>query len=395
MPRTLTDIGIARLKPRSTAYIHPDPELRGHYIRVTPNGSKSYMVVSYDPNGKRPWRTVERCDMVGIEAARELARAELKRIRSGLPQEPVSPQEPVKDTFGKASDNWIKRVVRAKQMRTGDEIEASLKRYVYPAWESREFVSLRRSDVTKLLDGIEDRSGSRTADMVLSHLRSIMTWQATRNDDYTPPLVRGMGRHNKPPRDRILADAEIRIIWKAEGRFADFIKLLFLTGQRQAKVISIKWDDIDAHGTWHIATEAREKKNAETLALPQLALQIINRQPRYSANPYVFAGRRQHPMRISRSKYVLDKQLPPLPHWTMHDCRRTSRSLLARAGVSYEIGERVLGHSVGSFVSGIYNRHKYELEKKSALALLAQLLDNIINERDDRVVPIKRRQVAG
>ena len=41
-----------------------------------------------------------------------------------------------------------------------------------------------------------------------------------------------------------------------------------------------------------------------------------------------------------------DDKLPDLPHWTLHDLRRTARSLLSRERVAFEIAEKVLGHSL-------------------------------------------------
>jgi integrase len=74
----------------------------------------------------------------------------------------------------------------------------------------------------------------------------------------------------------------------------------------------------------------------------------------------------------------------------MHDLRRTSRSLLSRCGVSHEIAERILGHSVGTSVSQIYDRHRYDEEKKVALAKLTMLIDSIVNPRDN-VLPMAKR----
>jgi integrase len=45
-----------------------------------------------------------------------------------------------------------------------------------------------------------------------------------------------------------------------------------------------------------------------------------------------------------------------MPAWTMHDLRRTARSLLARAGVGDQVAERVLGHAIAG-VQDVYNRH--------------------------------------
>ena len=46
MRRTMTDKGIAALKPRAQRYAVTDPELRGHWIRIQPTGSKNYWAVT-------------------------------------------------------------------------------------------------------------------------------------------------------------------------------------------------------------------------------------------------------------------------------------------------------------------------------------------------------------
>jgi integrase len=85
----------------------------------------------------------------------------------------------------------------------------------------------------------------------------------------------------------------------------------------------------------------------------------------------------------------LSEKLGNMPHWTLHDLRRTARSLMAKAGVADNIAERVLGHTIGG-VQGIYNRHDYFDEKSDALQRLATLIEQIINPPDtDNVVELK------
>ena len=59
-----------------------------------------------------------------------------------------------------------------------------------------------------------------------------------------------------------------------------------------------------------------------------------------------------------------------IPHWIIHDLRRTARSLMSRAGVRPDIAERTLGHVIGG-VEGVYDRHTYDAERASALLSLA------------------------
>jgi hypothetical protein len=97
--------------------------------------------------------------------------------------------------------------------------------------------------------------------------------------------VKGMRRDQRRPteraRDRILDDNEIRVLWKAAEESATFgaiVRLLLLTAQRREKIVTMKREDV-RDGRWIIATEAREKGNAGTLVLPQVALDIIEAQP--------------------------------------------------------------------------------------------------------------------
>jgi Arm DNA-binding domain len=154
--KTLSDVGVSNLKPRATRYVVADPELLGHYIRVMPSGRMSYIAVARDPGGKQVWATVGSTSLIGIDEAREKAREAIKAIKAG--ENRVRP-----GTFKTTAEKWLKRHVEAKKLRTQVEIERCLAKYIYPRWESREFTSIRRSDVAELLDGIEDRHGPRQA----------------------------------------------------------------------------------------------------------------------------------------------------------------------------------------------------------------------------------------
>jgi hypothetical protein len=94
MRKTLTDKGVAALKPRAARFAYPDPELRGLWIRVQPSGAKSYATVTRGPDGKQQWSTLGSTDSLPIAKARAQARTILERVRSGLPA-----FEPKTETF--------------------------------------------------------------------------------------------------------------------------------------------------------------------------------------------------------------------------------------------------------------------------------------------------------
>jgi integrase len=386
MRKTLTDRGVKALRPRAQRYSHPDPELAGLYVRVTPAGGKSYAAVARS-RGRQVWTTIGACDVMSIKEARSRARAVLQRVRAGLPAVEVQGE-----TFAAVAENWLKRHVEAKGLRTGGNIRRMLGLYVLPRWGEREFLSIRRGDVATLLDMVEDRSGARTADKVLVVVRSLMNWHASRSDDYTPPIARGMRRQNssETARARILTDDELRAIWTAAesaGTYGRMIRLLLLTGQRLSKVQQMKWSELDG-GEWTIPTLAREKQNAGLLILPQMALDIIAKQPQLGA--YVFAGRGPGAFSgFTRSKRRLDHD-SSVTGWRLHDLRRTARSLMSRAGVNADHAERTLGHAIGG-IRGVYDRHAFKDEKADALRRLAALIEGIVHPHAANIVPLAKR----
>src|SRR5262245_49546597 len=281
MPRTLTDKSIAVLKVAKRTNI-ADPQLAGNYLRITPNGAKSFCAVARDPRGKQVWHTIGSTETHTLEEARDLARDAMKAIRIG-----ASTAGP--ESFEAVSAEWYKRHVEAKALRTAGRIQQDIARLVLPEWGGRDFRSINRGDVTKLLDSIQDSAGPVMATKTLTHLSSIFNWYARRNDNYHSPVVAGMARSStkERARKRILTDDEIREVWKLDGAYGAILKLALLTAQRRDKVASMKWGDISPDGVWTVSTEKREKGNIGKVKLPRVALDIIQSQPRF-VGPHIF-----------------------------------------------------------------------------------------------------------
>jgi integrase len=390
-PKQFTDLDIAKLPVKRKRYAEPDTDQRGLYIRVTPKGTKSFVAVATGLDGKQIWKVIGHADIMPLEGARQKAREIIKAIKTGA--DTAGPQ-----SFKAVSDQWLKRHVEKKALRSADAIRGHLTNHILPAWSGREFTTIRRVDVAKLLDQIEDSSGPVAADAVLNTIGNISRWYATRHEGYASPVVKGMRRSNpkERARDRILSDEELRAVWKqaeANGAFGTFIRLSLLTGQRLSKVAGMRWDDVSIDGVWHIPSEKREKGNAGDLELPQIAINIIQAQHRFADNPYVLAGRgKGHINGFSKAKKAFDAKVvgagAELEPWTIHDLRRTARSLMSRAGVDFHIAERTLGHVIKG-VAGTYDRHDYQQQRGEALRKLAGLVEQILRGPLDKVVPIR------
>jgi integrase len=91
----------------------------------------------------------------------------------------------------------------------------------------------------------------------------------------------------------------------------------------------------------------------------------------------------------SRAKVSIDAAVDkaandrkPLPHWTMHDLRRTVARGLAGLGVALPVVEKILNHVSGSLggVAGVYHRHAFTDEKRDALDKWAARVAAIVGE---------------
>jgi integrase len=388
--RSLTDRMLAAKPRRAKRYIEADPELRGCYIRVPPDGPIVFYAVTRDPYGKQTWAPLGTTAEMKLAEARERAREAIKRIKAGKPA--IEPPKLKPESIAVVADNWLRRHVERNKHRTAIEMRRVVDVYVLPYWRDRTFTDIKRSDIAALLDVIEDKHGAQQADHVLGVLRAIASWVQSRDDTYVPPFAKGMRRVSKQAhqRARILNDDELRAVWRAAGddRFGALVRLLLFTAQRKEKILTLRWDDISADGVWTIRTEPREKGNPGKLLLPKQALEIITAQPRFVSSPYVLANSRGDAVwrASTRAKRRLDAQ-SGVTGWRLHDLRRSARSLLSRAGVRPDIAERVLGHAIGG-VEQIYDRHTYDAEKGHALRELAALIERIVDPPAANIVAL-------
>ena len=393
MASRLTDVAIRNLKPRSNRYEVSDPGSRGLYIVVHPTGRKSF-AVRYRLGASHKKLTLQ--SGVSLAAARKLAADAMHELAQR--RDPIEAKKEAKskattaalNTLANVCDEYIKR--EHGKLRTARDRERRLNKVVLPVLGNRQIDQIKRSEIVRLLDKIEDRSGQRSADIVLQILRRIFNWHSLRDDHFRSPIVRGMGRYDlrANTRTRVLADDEIRKIWQAaDGNscYGAFIKFLLLTSARRNEAAGLHFDEIE-NGVWTLPA-SRSKTGVEIVRpLSKAAMQIIEAQPRLGDHVFGFDGRR--PLtNFTRRKNAFDKKCG-VRDWRLHDLRRSSRTLLSRCGVDADIAERCLGHSLGS-IRAIYDRHSFEPEMRIAFEKLSVLIANIIDPTD-RIVPIVRKR---
>src|SRR5215472_13035869 len=188
-------------------------------------------------------------------------------------------------------------------------------------------------------------------------------------------------------RDRILSDDELRRVWATRnGMFGDYIRFLLLSAARRNEVAQMQWAEVDG-GDW-LLPAARNKTGVELVRpLSKAAQAILQALPK--AGKFVWMG--ANPMTsFSAYKAAFDKA-SGTKGWTLHDLRRTARSLMSRAGVPTDHAERCLGHVIGG-VRGVYDRHEYHAEKQQAFEALAGIIERIVTGTQAGVVQLKRKR---
>jgi integrase len=301
----------------------------------------------------------------------------------------IEPEPEPAKTIGEVLDEFVRLYVD-KRLRRPDNYTKAFDKHVRPAIASLPVYGLRRSQIATMLDGIEEQSGPVMADRAAAYLGSALNWYAGRDDDFTVPRLKGLRRATGHGRDRVLTDDEIKAVWRtaeAGGIFGAFVRFLLLTGQRRGDIDGFVWGELE-HDVWTIPAVRYKTGKAHSIPLSQAALDIVRAQPRTGS--LVFAGRDGRPLSAGERKKKFDREVGrPLPNWTLHDLRRTARTLMSRAGVRPDVAERVVGHAVGGAVAQIYDRHSYEAEKRDALERLAAMVERILNPAPENVMTLR------
>jgi integrase len=281
----------------------------------------------------------------------------------------------------------------AKRLRSAQRRLHDLRRLAFPALGNKPMSSIRRSDVTRLLDSIEAEQGPVMADAVLSAIGKVMRDHARRSDDYAVPLVRGMARSRpaERARDRILSDPELHALWAAaestQGPFGRLVQFCLATGCRRSEAAGMRRDEVSKEGIWTLPAARSKTKTAVARPLSKLAQAILARLP--DSGDFFFSIEGTKPFNgFARRKGALD-EASGIAGWRIHDLRRSSRSLMSRAGVNADIAERCLGHVIPG-VRGTYDRHHFREEMLAAYEKLAALISHITNPQPN-VVPMVQR----
>ncbi len=181
-----------------------DTKVDGFIARKLPSGKVSYGYRYRGPNRKQWWLSLGVHGQSGVTADTARAQAKVLQGRVAAGKDPGADKQAERDKVEKAKqadkntvnavlDLFIARHVE-KNLRSASTVKRCLEVYVRPRIGSKSIYDLKRKDIVEMLDAIEDADKAVTADRVLAYVRKAFNWYAARDDEFLPPIVRGMAR---------------------------------------------------------------------------------------------------------------------------------------------------------------------------------------------------------
>jgi integrase len=368
-----------------------DSTVTGLGLRCLSGGTKTWIYAYRSVDGGRTVNS-QRVRLgswpeVTTDAARRSARAHAGAVARG--RNPAADRREErrreKATLRLALDDY-ERSLRQRHLVNVKTTMSSLRRG-FASRLGHDVKSLTRSDYVDAVHDVERSGRSGAAQDLRKHTRTFAEWC----------VGRGLAEHNvlaglrRPRRTRAerlqaeekgraLSDDEINAVWTAAGRMAGFghlVQLALLTGMRRGELSGLRKSDIKSD---RLVLEAQHTKagTGHEVPLTDLMRNVLTRQPQTSSK-LVFPSSRTGTRISGWTKLVRQLTKTSGVDLTMHDLRRTCRTLMSRLGVTEDIAELAIGHQRADLVAR-YNKDAAWEQRIAAFEQLSKHLARLIEE---------------
>jgi integrase len=407
MKFTTAAIASLQLPAGKREHIVWDPDLPGFGVRI--RGSGKAWRIQYRVGRQQRSESLGDVRKVGLEAARKIARQRFAQVELG--KDPGAERDKARQA-DTARELTLGRVVAkylaAKEGSLAPSTYRSARRYLTDYWRPLHKLPIdqvKRSQVALLLHDFTAAHGAMAARGAKKNLSAFYGWAAREglldDDDTNPTLNTNNPGAGRLPRDRVLSDDEIRIIWRVAGEadddFGRVVRLCLLTLCRREEIGGLRWDELNLETGQMVLPAGRTKnRRPHELVLPESALEILRAQyvQCIPGRPWVFGragagltGWSYHKNRFER--LVVEAAGRPLPQWQIHDLRRTAATRIG-AFVPPHVVEALLNHAKPTLV-GTYNLASYQAEKAQALARWSEELLALVEGCESNALSMSQR----
>jgi integrase len=406
MEFTKDTIAALSLPAGKSDLIQFDDDMPGFGIRLRAGGKRVW-IVQYRAHERQRRETLGDVRKIDLKAARTAAKKRFAEVAlGGDPQkDKAEAKARAAVTVGPLVDRYLavkKPVVRANT-------HVANHRYLTNYWKSLHRLQVDAVDrrlVAARLGEIVTEHGTTAAARARQSLSGFFSWLIGEGIAHENPVI---GTNNplaeSRSRDRVLTETELRAIWLAcrDYDFGRIVRLLMLTAARRDEIGGLRWSEIDLdRGLLNIPGTRTKNHHPLQLTLPAAAVSILRSAPRTEGRDLIFGGGDGPFGAWSYSTLSLGTRIAEMragaamAAWRIHDIRRTVATGMAELGVQPHIVEAVINHRSGhkAGVAGIYNRATYEPEIKRALALWADRLAAIVEDRKTNVASIAAYRAA-
>jgi len=258
---------------------------------------------------------------------------------------------------------------------------------------------LAEIDRMKLVDAIEriERDGRPGAARDFrKHLRAFLNRQLSLGSITADPLA-GYRMASATKEDVIQAEEhgkaldedEVRAIWRAAtglgAPFGNLVKMGLLTGLRRGELAALRWDWIDRQAQ-RVTIPGRVMKSGREHALPITGMiaKLLDEVPK-RGGALVFPTERRLGANTPLSGWsqLLNRlrKASGVEGVSLHDFRRTYRSILADLGVREEIAEAMIAHRRSDLVAR-YNRAQVWDQRRDAAEKFDVYMSGLIERQD-------------
>jgi integrase len=431
MPKVrLNDKAIRRALPDTGQVELWDDLVPGFGLRLAAGGSRTFFVMKR-LQGRLVRRTVGKVapfdaqdgslgpDELRLADARDKARKMLSDLSRGIDPAArkidLSAVVATPRTFGEVAAAYFADPARrgGGALKSRSELERKV-RVDLAAWANRPIADLTRADVRSLINAKHAKSPV-SANRLLALVRRIFRW-AVREDLIPANPAMDIEPTAEKERERVLTLDELAQVWAGADAlgypYSPLIKMLILTAQRRSEVAGLRWSEIEGPN-WRLPDDRAKRGKGHLVPLSKLALHTIDRKkmPDLSAESgLVFTtGKRQpsksdeplEPVPVSgwsrmkdrldliianaaakAADEPLDLEKHALPHWTLHDLRRSVAThlrdgeVMGKARVDRLTISKILNHAEGG-MTRLYDRYSSDPEKRQALEAWAAVIERV------------------